>query len=87
MQTRSPQPPTATPAPERRSAVVAVALQGFFAWVLLAEVYTGGLPHEIVQLFHSSRPGASSHSRSPSCSRAQGRLLPGPLTPPSATSS
>ena len=38
MHTRSPQPPTATPAPERRSAVVAVALLGFFVRVLLTFV-------------------------------------------------
>ena len=88
MQTRAPQPPTATPAPERRSAVVvAVALLEFFAWVLLAEEYTGGLPHEIVQLFHSSRPGASGHSRSPSCSRCSRAATSRASTPPSATSS
>jgi hypothetical protein len=76
------------PAPERRSAaVVAVALPGFFAWVPLAEEYTGGLPHEIVQLFHSSRPGASGHSRSPSCSRCSRAATSRASTPPSATSS
>jgi hypothetical protein len=38
-ESKTTQPPTATPAPERRSAVVAVALLGFFVWVLLTFVF------------------------------------------------
>jgi hypothetical protein len=74
--------------PVRSRKVIATYLCAVsFQLIHMAEEYTGGFPHEIVQLFHSSRPGASGHSCSPSCSRCSRAATSRASTPPSATSS